>query len=74
MGEIKKWTDENVPESAFVSLIADGRAKELYAQFGFVETGALSVAMALPLKGMGLTGGDDVDNALVAPDVSKLTT
>jgi ribosomal protein S18 acetylase RimI-like enzyme len=42
-------TDElarRAPSSAYVSLIADGDARRLYAQFGFVETAPASVAMA----------------------------
>jgi hypothetical protein len=35
-----------VPEGAHVSLIADGPAKHLYAQFGFEETALASMAMA----------------------------
>lgn len=47
MGEIKKWLDENVPKTGYVSLGADGKANGLYRQFGFVETAPASVAMAL---------------------------
>jgi ribosomal protein S18 acetylase RimI-like enzyme len=36
-----------VPEGAHVSLLADGPAKHLYAQFGFEETAPRSVGMAL---------------------------
>lgn len=36
-----------VPESAYVSLLADGRACRLYQQFGFVPTAPASVGMAL---------------------------
>jgi ribosomal protein S18 acetylase RimI-like enzyme len=35
-----------VPEGAHVSLLADGPAKHLYAQFGFKETAPVSVGMA----------------------------
>lgn len=37
---------EIAPAEAYVSLIADGDAKHLYAQFGFEETAPTSVAMA----------------------------
>jgi len=40
------WLEANAPKSAYVSLIADGPAKELYAQFGFEETAPVSVGMA----------------------------
>ena len=49
MRELKHWMDKNVPESGTVFLFADGRANELYRQFGFVETAGLtpsSVGMA----------------------------
>ncbi|WP_274628816.1 GNAT family N-acetyltransferase [Arvimicrobium flavum] len=37
----------SVPSTAYVSLIADGEASELYAQFGFVPTAPASIGMAL---------------------------
>lgn len=49
MKELKDWMNENVPKSGTVLLFADGRANELYKQFGFVETSGLtpsSVGMA----------------------------
>ena len=49
MKELKDWMDTNVPKSGTVLLFADGRAHELYKQFGFVETSGLtpsSVGMA----------------------------
>ena len=46
MGEIRKYIDANVPPSGYVSLIADGQAQDLYAQFGFVQTAPASVGMA----------------------------
>jgi GNAT superfamily N-acetyltransferase len=47
MAEIMKYLEQNVPETGYVSLIADGKAKDLYAQFGFVPTAPLSIGMAL---------------------------
>ncbi len=44
--EIVKYLVENVPQSDYVSLIADGKAHELYQQFGFVPTAPRSVGMA----------------------------
>jgi GNAT superfamily N-acetyltransferase len=32
------WLRANAPKSAYVSLIADGPAKDLYAQYGFKPT------------------------------------
>ena len=49
MKELKDWMNKNVPKSGTVLLFADGRANELYKQFGFVETSGLtpsSVGMA----------------------------
>ena len=47
MREIRQFIDSDVPESAYVSLIADGQAQDLYAQFGFRHTAPASVGMAL---------------------------
>ena len=47
MREIRQFIDSDVPESAYVSLIADGQAQDLYAQFGFKHTAPASVGMAL---------------------------
>lgn len=42
MGELKQLT----PAEAYVSLIADGDAKHLYAQYGFEPTAPASIGMA----------------------------
>ena len=47
MREIMQFIETDVPQSAYVSLIADGQAQELYAQFGFKHTAPVSVGMAL---------------------------
>ncbi len=47
MGEIMQFIERDVPQSAYISLIADGQAQELYAQFGFKHTAPVSVGMAL---------------------------
>lgn len=47
MAEIMKHIETELPESAYVSLIADGQAHELYAQFGFKLTAPRSVGMAM---------------------------
>ena len=39
------WLVANVPPSAYVSLVADGDAKYLYAKFGFVESAPVAVNM-----------------------------
>ncbi|MFZ6679396.1 GNAT family N-acetyltransferase [Undibacterium sp. Tian12W] len=46
MREITHYLQQNAPESAYVSLIADGPAQDLYAQFGFKHTAPASVGMA----------------------------
>ena len=45
MAAISDWLRANVPESGFVSLLADGEADKLYAQHGFVLTAPASVGM-----------------------------
>ena len=47
MREIMRYIDSEVPPSAYVSLIADGQAQDLYAQFSFRHTAPASVGMAL---------------------------
>ena len=46
MAAITAHIDSELSESAYVSLIADGPAKRLYAQYGFAETAPESVGMA----------------------------
>ncbi|HVI59079.1 MAG TPA: GNAT family N-acetyltransferase [Luteimonas sp.] len=45
MAAIDAWLRANAPVSSNVSLFADGQARRLYAQYGFVETGPVSVGM-----------------------------
>lgn len=47
MAEISDYIAREVPESAYVSLIADGEAYRLYEQFGFSLTAPASQGMAL---------------------------
>ena len=44
------WLHANAPKSAYVSLIADGPAKDLYAQYGFEHTAPASIGMAFRIK------------------------
>lgn len=46
MGEIRAYILREAPESAFVSLLADGEAHRLYAQFGFKPTAPHAIGMA----------------------------
>ena len=46
MREIMAYIERDVPDSGYVSLIADGKAQALYAQFGFVPTAPASIGMA----------------------------
>lgn len=45
--EITDYIWENLPDSAYVSLIADGPARHLYEKFGFEKTAPASIGMAL---------------------------
>lgn len=48
MEKLKGWCDNNVPDTGTVLLFADGPAKHLYKQFGFVET------VTLPISSVGM--------------------
>lgn len=50
MGRLSKWLQDNAPDSAYVSLIADGEAHRLYSQFGFEPTAPLSIGMAMLIQ------------------------
>jgi len=41
--------NSEAPEGAYVSLIADGDARHLYAQFGFEPVMPASIGMAMPI-------------------------
>ena len=45
MATLIKHFEIHAPESAYISLIADGKAKGLYAQFGFKPTAPVSIGM-----------------------------
>jgi GNAT superfamily N-acetyltransferase len=45
LAALDAWLRANVPESAYVTLVADGDAKYLYAKFGFAETAPFAVNM-----------------------------
>lgn len=50
MKEIENWIVENVPPTGYISLGADGKAKDLYAQYGFIETSTYDcIEMARPV-------------------------
>ncbi|MGE8360414.1 GNAT family N-acetyltransferase [Pseudomonas sp.] len=51
MQAIREYLDEHAPESAYVSLMADGEAHHLYAQFGFAPTAPASIGMAYRATG-----------------------
>ena len=44
------WLQANAPKSAYVNLIADGEARKLYAQFGFVPTAPVSIGMSMWIR------------------------
>jgi GNAT superfamily N-acetyltransferase len=45
MTALDAWLRAHAPDSSNVSLFADGEARHLYAQYGFVEAGPVSVGM-----------------------------
>jgi len=45
MAALDAWIQKNVPESAYVTLVADGDAKYLYQKFGFAESAPIAVNM-----------------------------
>jgi len=50
-GDLMDWLRETAPPSAYVSLIADGEARHLYAKFGFEPVMPASIGMALWIGG-----------------------
>ena len=44
------WLHANAPRSAYVSLIADGPAKDLYAQYGFEPVMPESIGMGMKIS------------------------
>jgi GNAT superfamily N-acetyltransferase len=50
MDALDAWLRANAPVSSNVSLFADGDAKHLYARYGFVEAGPVSVGMDYSVK------------------------
>ncbi len=51
MAELMAFAKENLPETAFLSLLADVPADKLYAQFGFEETAPESLGMFCRVRG-----------------------
>ena len=53
MDALDAWLRRSVPASAFVTLVADGNAKHLYAKYGFAESAPAAVNMeyVAPLPG-----------------------
>ena len=50
MQALDAWLRANAPVSSNVSLFADGEARRLYAQYGFVEAGPMSVGMDYSIR------------------------
>ena len=50
MGALMEYFQVNAPVSAHIFLIADGKAKDLYALFGFKPTAPASIGMGLIKK------------------------
>ncbi|WP_199753490.1 GNAT family N-acetyltransferase [Luteimonas cucumeris] len=59
MAALDAWLQSHVPESAYVTLVADGDAKYLYRKFGFVESAPLAVNMEYV---MGADGARSTDH------------
>ncbi|KZT57235.1 hypothetical protein CALCODRAFT_496358 [Calocera cornea HHB12733] len=38
MRELTRWVEENMPKCTYLSMMADGESRRLYAQYGFIET------------------------------------
>lgn len=55
------WLQRNVPPSAYVTLVADGDAKYLYAQFGFVESAPVAVNMEYVMEAGGVKSTTHLD-------------
>ncbi|ONI90938.1 N-acetyltransferase [Saccharothrix sp. ALI-22-I] len=49
MAALMEHLRQRAPRTAYISLIADGDARHLYAKYGFTETAPDSVGMALRL-------------------------
>jgi GNAT superfamily N-acetyltransferase len=52
------WLRANVPESAYVTLVADGDARHLYAKFGFRESAPQAVNMEYIMRSGGRRSTD----------------
>jgi len=50
MQALDAWLRANAPVSAHVSLLADGDARHLYEQYGFIETAPASIGMGYSVK------------------------
>ena len=50
MSEVKTYIDTHLPESAYISLIADGPANKLYEKFGFRPVAPASIGMYLRME------------------------
>jgi GNAT superfamily N-acetyltransferase len=50
MAALMEWLDREAPKTAYVSLIADGPARHLYAKFGFEDVSPGSIGMGLFLR------------------------
>ncbi len=48
--ELTRWLRRNAPDTAYVSLVADGDARHLYAKFGFEPVMPASIGMAMWIR------------------------
>jgi GNAT superfamily N-acetyltransferase len=61
MVALDAWLQRNVPPSAYVTLVADGDAKYLYAKFGFVESAPVAVNMEYVMEAGGVRSTRHLD-------------
>lgn len=61
MTALDAWLRAHVPESAYVTLVADGDAKYLYRKFGFVESAPVAVNMEYVMGPNGEKRTDHLD-------------
>lgn len=56
MNALEAWLRDHAEPSAYVTLVADGEARHLYAKYGFVETAPASVNMEYIVSTPGTLG------------------
>ena len=57
VARLVEYLETRIPDGAYVSLIADGDAHRLYAQFGFKPTAPVSIGMEMHIRPLPRTSG-----------------